>query len=571
MPAYSRRVFATVAAALTLLLALPIPVGAADTNQLDERSNTTYRVLPGEKTLRTQIDFTLVARKKPTYRVGPCKGNRSRTCRTRTNYYWVKWSDIYVPAGATNIRATGKGVKARPVREATDGGGIYGVTFPRLDFKEKQTFSFGYDIPAGDPETNAPTRIGDAYAHFCWYGPYTDTGSVRAILPPGWEAITYGTQPKVTASATATILESPGKRDPGDFFVCTEAFHPVDMARDHVLSPGGSLVTVEGWPEDALWAATMVEEIDVTLPLLEELIGSPMPLREVVLREASTQALRWRTGDLYPTNGVIRMSEDIGSLGAATSRLARTWFTESTVGDPWLREGLSLWTAFSTVETACPEPVTSPAAGLPGLRDWMTPEGAGAAYDPAVANDQASVACGMVAEVAQAIGPERMTDVISSLLVGPEPADWRDWLTAVEVRGLIPAGADDPGLAERQLLDHGIATPAELSGRTSAMEVYAETLAQMDGTRLPTYVDRLMADWLFPEALLGVADAKRIYRVIVDHPAMADADRMAFLAALEAADAPEALMALAASVEADAPPPTLPESEPTPIESVAAG
>lgn len=101
----------------------------------------------------------------------------------------------------------------------------------------------------------------------------------------------------------------------------------------------------------------------------------------------------------------------------------------------------------------------------------------------------------------------------------------------MEVRGLITAGADDPGLAERQLLDDGIATTAELSGRTSAMEVYLETLAQRDGTRLPPYVDRLVADRLFPEAL----------------------------------------MALAASVEAYAPPPTLPDDAPAPIESAAAG
>lgn len=549
MPAcrpHAAAILTTTALILSLTLSAP---AAADTDQLDERSATTYTVLPADKVVRVKADVTLIARKKPTVRVGPCKNDRSRRCRITTNYYWKRWTEIWIPAGATNLRFSGRGVKSRPVRETGDGTG-YEVTFPRLDFKEKQAFSVSYDLPAGDRETNAPTRVGDAYAHFCWYGPYTDTGSVRAVLPPSWESVSNGSQPKVTSSATSTTLQAPGKKNPGAFFACTEAFNPQAMARAYVLSPGGSLVTVDGWPDDALWTTLMLDEIEVTLPHLEELIGSPLPLSEVVLREASTQALGWGGGDLVPRDGVIRITEDMTAPGLATNRLARAWFNQSAIADPWLREALSLWSAFSILEMGCPEPTTSPGAGLLSLSEWMTPESAGDAYEQALANDQAAAACGIVEEVAQAIGPERMTDVIVSLLAGPQPADRRDWLTAVEVRGLIPADAEDPGLAQRQLLDHGIATPAELSGRTSAWQLYTDALMEMAGTRMPGYVDELMAAWQFPEALMAIVESTRVYSAIAGHPNMAAADRAAYLAALEAADSPEVLAALAASVAA---------------------
>ncbi len=563
MPAHRRHAAAILTATVAiLLLALPGSATAADKNQLDERSTTTYRVLPDEKVLRTTIDVSLVARRKPTYRVGPCKGDRSRRCRIRTNYYWDHWTEIYVPVEATDLRFSGRGVKGRPVRETGDGTG-YEVTFPRLDFKKKQTFSITYDLPAGERETNTPTRIGESYAHFCWYGPFADRGSVRAILPPGWESISYGSQPNVTSSATATTLRSPGKKDPGAFFACTEAFAPAAAVRAYVLSPGGSLVTVDGWLDDPLWTSLMVDELEYTLPLLERLIGSPLPLGEVVIREASTQALRWSGGDLAPRDGVIRISEDITSPGLPTNRLARAWFDESAIADAWLREGLSLWSAFGILEMGCPEPVTSPGAGLPSLGEWMTPERAGAAYDQALANDQAAAACGIVEEIAMAIGPERMSDVIGTLLAGPEPADWRDWLDAVEGQGLMLAGVEDMGMAQQQLLDHGVATAAELSGRTSAWQLYTEALIEMTGTRMPGYVDEFMAAWQFPEALMAIVESSRTYRAIADHPTMADADQATYLAAFEAADSPAALASLAS--------PCGPSRRPDPTESAVSG
>ena len=75
--------------------------------------------------------------------------------------------------------------------------------------------------------------------------------------------------------------------------------------------------------------------------------------------------------------------------------------------------------------------------------------------------DQEAAACGIVSAVAERMSEEQWREVVGSLLAGEtkyvgsdEPAaasstrvDYREWLDAVDERGLVPAGQADPAFA----------------------------------------------------------------------------------------------------------------------------
>lgn len=119
--------------------------------------------------------------------------------------------------------------------------------------------------------------------------------------------------------------------------------------------------------------------------------------------------------------------------------------------------------------------------------------------------------------------------------------------------GLVPSGETDLELAERTLLDYGIATPGDLIGRASARSIYHEALAAMDGTAMPAYVNQLMDQWLFPDALQAVIEAGRVFRAITDDPSLTAEQRVLALDAFESAASPEALAALEQAVLPAAP------------------
>ncbi len=142
--------------------------------------------------------------------------------------------------------------------------------------------------------------------------------------------------------------------------------------------------------------------------------------------------------------------------------LARTWFGPDAVRDPWLAEGLAMWTGHAAIGSSCPEPVApqidvpetgtpetdapetdapetdSPQADTPeadplDLGDWIV---AGPVDEKATWNRsryQSAVTCGIVETAAESIGPEAMTAIVADLLASPAPVSATDWLVEVAV------------------------------------------------------------------------------------------------------------------------------------------
>lgn len=558
MPAIPRRTVA-LAAALVLITTVPT-VTSAQFPGVKETSRSTFTLLPDEGLVRAHAIVDVVNQKKPTKSKGPCRNAPRRTCTTTTRYYLKGWGPIYTPPDAVDVSLGGRKVGTLEVGSSA-AGSTWFARFPKLFHKKRQSVEVAFDMPDGGPGAGTETRVTEAYAHFCWYPETVDRGTATAVLPPGWESVSVGSAVKTERTPDATVISTTRSRLPGGTIACTDAWAPTALVRDHVLTPRGQLLTLEGWPADATWNETMTSLIRDGLPVLEHTIGSPMPFSALTIRQVARTNAFGHPTDLDATEGRLLLDEDLGFEGAPLSALARTWFDDGSIAEPWLTEGLVLWSGLSAAGQACPDPGAYPASGAPDLRAWSVSH-VPQRVEPMLPVWQAMTACAIVEQVADLVGPARMRSVIASIRDGANrygdpagravdraAAGWRDWLDAVDEVGLVPAGVTDLGLAERALIAAGAAEPEDLAGRLSARSLYHDTLAVLDGTTLPDYVEGLMEDWAFDEAVTAIAASRSLFERIAEAPSLSDDQRRALLGVFEDADSAAALLALGQAID----------------------
>ena len=116
-----------------------------------------------------------------------------------------------------------------------------------------------------------------------------------------------------------------------------------------------------------------------------------------------------------------------------------------------------------------------------------------------------------------------------------KPVDWRQWLDIVDEVGLVPAGVQDPELAEGLLRRYGIAKRSQLDGRAEARAAFHELQAMAPDGVTPAVVRRLMDDWEFRDARSTIRLA-RPHRVAARHPATRQPGPRGALGALRAGD-----------------------------------
>ena len=463
MPArFHRAALVLMAAIASLVLALPgSGLAATDGDTLDERASTTWHILPAEGVVHVATIATLTNKQKPGgwHRV-PCTGGKRGVCKERTRYYFDHWGTIWISDQAVDLAFGGPGVTDE-FTDVSGSGSRYTVRFPRLHYNKKQQVTVDYDLPSAAAGVHEPTRIEDAYLHFCWYGEDADSGMVRAILPPGFQPISndYG-QPRVEQTADGVVLSSPSaKGNPAEFFVCTEAVAPDRYVNTYLAGDDGNgLVTIAAWPADTAWADRMIGEAKTARPWLEQQLGSPLPVGSLTVREVGTQGTRGVDAELAPVDGIIGVSEAARELGVLSVPMARTWFGPQAVRDPWLAEGLAAWSGLAAVGARCPvaavtEPATAAAAETttPVLSDWVVPgrNDGQPMWDHFV--HQSAVACEIVQAAADAIGTEMMTAIVAELLTSPTPVGATDWLVEVAVA----SDADTVGVLRARIAEAG--------------------------------------------------------------------------------------------------------------------
>lgn len=149
------------------------------------------------------------------------------------------------------------------------------------------------------------------------------------------------------------------------------------------------------------------------------------------------------------------------------------------------------------------------------LSDWQVVKPTSSDDWEQVIADQNAAACGIVSAVASRMSDAQWREVIGSLLdgetkyigsAGPEIAssptvDYREWLDAVDERGLVPAGIDDLDFAQNLLDAYGVPeSGAQLEERSAARAKYHQFLADAAPLGAPRAVRKAMDDWEFAAA-----------------------------------------------------------------------
>lgn len=527
---------------IALGLCLVLPLSALSAGSLAVRTDTAYRLNPGQENISVKASVTMTNRAAPTYSIRPCSAGSSLRCRFQTNYYYNDWGYIFVPVGGTKVRF-GPGVTQR-LDKTTKYYKRYRVSFPRLDYGRTRKFSVSYELPGGKPRSKHQTRVLDAYSYFCWHGQPGDSGKVSVRMPPGYKATTWYEQAKTKSNKKGTTITGRVKGNPGSFYACTDATKPNKLLRTKVTSPGGQEVMVEAWPEDPEWSETMSQAVEGILPDLEELIGEPMPLDDVTIREVTKQSLDGYGSSFGLRNAVLRLGDHIDSPGGASRGLAWAWFNNRRIKETWLRQGLSDWAGYKVTDDYCAWPGTYPGKGKPRLRTWKRLQERPSERQEAIVDWQYDAACQLIQKSANRVGQERMREVVAALVngtakYGPQPgpalrakrkpATWKDWLDAIDEIGMVPSGRSTLTMSEEDVREVGIATAKDLKGRAHTRGLYHEALATMDGTHMPRLVNEAMGRWDWKTARKAIPVATATYAAIAGHKEMIDADRLTFM------------------------------------------
>ncbi|MEA2026487.1 MAG: hypothetical protein U9O18_07330, partial [Chloroflexota bacterium] len=457
--------------------------------------------------------------------VGPCPGNPGRTCHTTTHYLVGSFGYFSVQKGGRGVRFSGPGVKAR-IDHKNDVFTNYVVRFAPIRQGQSRTFRATYHLPAAGPRSSNNTRITDAYAHFCWHGQPTDRGSVTAFLPKSFVPETQHAQVTQKRSKKGVILRSRRKTDLGRFYACTDSFKPEKLVRTETVSPGGQIVTVEGWPEDPKWTEEITKGVERTLPELEEIAGTPIPGDEIVVRQVAAQALGGYAGDFSGKSEQIRVGETYDDSMLVAHELAHAWFNRKTVKDTWIMEGHAEWMAAQANHLACPLPGDYPGKGKPKLSEWQYLGVNPSQREQDVVDYQYTAACAIVQRIELLAGLDRMPEISRALLERspkyggsarkkmPKP-DWREWLDAVDELGVVPGGRGDWRTVENTLVEYGVVKSRQLKGRAAAREEYHEALDGPLAEVMPVAVRDLMDDWQFDKAMRALDVSERIVSAAV--------------------------------------------------------
>ncbi len=543
---------AVVTSSLVLTGAIvPSRVAAADGDQYAEQATITYRLDRKDKEVDVRASFAIT--------------NRIPSTPT-ARYYTDRWQWIYVPTYAQDFRVISGG-KARLVKRDAQWR-YYEISFARIFYGQHASFTATWTLPSRGAKSSNPTRVTDAYSHFCWYGQDVDAGSTRAILPRRVDVETSGSDVRTSKGKVTTVVGRQ-RTDLNTFGACTDVYDGRLLVHRMSTSPAGHQVEIGAWPDDTAWLDTAEQNVDFALSKLEGIVGAPIPGdKPIVVREAAANALGGYAGDFDSDSSVIRLNEQDDSTLTITHEIAHSWFNTDSFASTWMYEGLAEWAARSAIGVPCSEPPDYPGKGSPNLTKWRR-----LGYKPSqttrdVLGYQYEASCAIMATVADAIGPDRMNGVIEVLLDGrspydrlpsdetqpdnasssaspasgsfqpdgspaastpvgatdpsagwtptrsqkrrTKPVDWRQWLDVVDEVGLVPAGVTDLTIAEDALVHHGIATPKKLQERAAARTAFHELQTLAPGGQTPAVVRRLLDDWQFEQALTAIGAAQPV-------------------------------------------------------------
>jgi hypothetical protein len=509
------RAFVAVLLTLVAVMAMALPAAAA-TERLREQSTVIYKVNPATGSIDVNIVIKLTNNDERPFNVGT-------------------WGPIVIEELAVPRVSEGFAVG-----ESRDLPGLWraiDVDTPVIEGGgEDVNLQVAYTIDARIDQNDSrieqtPARVGEGYLYFCLIGQDTDIGLVRVEIA-GRDAFKL-TQSGTVMEPTNKGLKSTRSTDSAENFTCVEGTVDENLATTTFIGPADREIMLQAWPEADNWLDAAEANAEPALDAIQAFLGHDIPGEgPVVIRQSPLRSLGGYAS-AHDTPGVVQLDESAG-VGDPTHELAHAWFGTDSFIELWLREGMAEWTATSMAGAPC-APVAGGESSLT-LSDWQVVRPtANADTIGAVIAEQQAAACGIVSAVAARMSAEQWRIVLASLLdgetkyvgsSGPVTAatarvDFREWLDAVDERGLVPAGKGDPAFAgnledldfaQNLLADFGIPTDSlELIRRSEARARYHQFLADAAPLGAPLAVREAMDNWLFEDAM---RDLDKAYEVL---------------------------------------------------------
>jgi hypothetical protein len=501
------------ALAATLVMTLPM---AAASERLREQSTVIYKVDPANGNIGVNIVVKLTNIEDRPFNLGT----------------WgpVIIEELVVPRVSQGFS----------VGESRDVPGLWraiDVTTPVIEGGgEDVNLQVAYTIDASIDQNESragqtPARVGEGYVYFCMVGQDTDIGLVRVEIS-GKDRFKL-TQTGTVMEPTSKGLKSTRSTAPAEQFTCVEGTVDENLATTSFVGPAERQIVLQAWPEADNWLDAAEANAEPTLDAIHGFLGHDIPGEgPVIVRQAPPRSLGGYAS-AHDTPGIVQLDESAGVNGAE-HELAHAWFGTDNFIELWLREGMAEWTATTMAGAACPA-ATSDQSEL-NLSDWqvLRPAADAETIDQVIADQQAA-ACGIVSAVAERMSEEQWRTVIGSLLLGetkyigssgPAPAsttrvDFREWLDAVDERGLIPAAQsgsafaanlEELDFAQDLLATYSIPSdPLELIKRSEARARYHQFLSDAAPLGAPLAVREAMDNWLFEDAM---RDLDKAYEVL---------------------------------------------------------
>lgn len=501
-----------VALLLTIVatIGLAVPVAAEEPN-LKETSSVVYTVDPSTGRVDVTITITLQAQNRAVKQ--------------------GEWGPIVVE-DRVKVEVTPNLGKPR----FEDGPGLWQemyVTHPRVEEGgQAKSLRVKYSLDASDGQgarllARVPARVNRGYIYVCVPGQDTDRGSTTLEIDSN-RPFDVDQSGSLLNASNNKKYESGVTQNPKDLFTCIEGTRDGQLERSNVPGPDDRLINLSAWPgDDDTWrfaAGRFVEPVlDEIRAFLEHEIPGEGPIE---VRQAPPRSTFGYASD-HDTRGIVQLDEkggfaDPNATLTPEHELAHAWFGTDNFIELWLREGLAEWTATSIAGETCAA-VDGNDTGVE-LGDWkvVKPFTVSDTIEQDIAAQQAA-ACGIVSAMADRMSPEQWNEVLGSMLSGEakyvgrgdtdtasaSAVDYREWLDAVDERGLVPAGATPAYAANLENLDYAQELVYDFGAEVERLELDARSVARAEYHQFlrdaaplgaPLAVRKAMDSWEFSKA-----------------------------------------------------------------------
>ena len=400
----------------------------------------------------------------------------------------------------------------RDAMRTVDGARVHIATIKLregLRYEDSIEVEFSYTLP--DTESSR-LRVRPSLVVFPAWG-FGTSSEVSVSIPGGYEMRVDGDE----LIANGDRLESGPIDDPASWLALVTAIRPAEYVEQEVTVPlgGGTAdLVIRSFSDDEAWGTRTLETVEDALPLIEQEIGLPYPVRgrltltEVVAADSSG------FGEGASSGAEIMVSFDQPAF-TALHQVLHAWLPPELVEARWIGEGLASRIAERVADQMGVRRPYDPAAEAERLSEHAFPLDAWAAGgDPDAEAYGHAASWALIAELEEAVGADALRSVLARVAssvgpydpggdVSPEPGttdappmpltsrSFLDQLEAVAAADLAPL------FAERVLSEPDATL---LEARAEARAEFNALVEAADGWGAPDALRAAMADWRFDEA-----------------------------------------------------------------------